>query len=147
MILIIDTKTLLYKYSVSTFSQVSVTLEVEREASLLVVRILVPMLFLLAMSWATFVINAHQLVPRFAAGFIGFLSIVSVKTAAIADAPVIAAAAEISWFDVFFLYTTVVIGCAVLNVILGDAILQKYGHMLVFFLSNRIHCIPNVIVP
>ena len=61
-----------------------------------------------------------------------FLTIINIKSAAIAEAPVIASSSEVSWFDIMVLYNTILIGASVLNVILGDYLLQHYGFFLLF---------------
>mmetsp|Transcript_58300 Transcript_58300/g.135720 ORF Transcript_58300/g.135720 Transcript_58300/m.135720 type:complete len:342 (-) Transcript_58300:174-1199(-) len=72
---------------------------VMRDASTFTLRILVPSIFLVVISWAGFYINPKTLMPRFASSFISFLALQTFKTNAQKLTP--ADAAMITWTDVY----------------------------------------------
>merc|ERR1711871_1789934 len=56
-------------------------LDIRRIPTMIVFRLLIPMTFLLIMSWSGFFINPKQLMPRFASAFISFLALQTFRTA------------------------------------------------------------------
>jgi hypothetical protein len=59
--------------------KVQIKLQVYRAPTLLIVRVMVPMVFLTMVSWTGFYIKIGQLMPRFASGFISFLALQALR--------------------------------------------------------------------
>jgi hypothetical protein len=81
-----------------------VRLAVKRAANLIVFRLVLPMSLLVMMSWSAFFINPKMLMPRFASGFISFLSLQVFRGQAVNQMPNEGHINAMSWIDVYLVF-------------------------------------------
>jgi hypothetical protein len=92
-------------------------LRVTRAWEVLLFRLLVPSCILVLISWAAFWISPKALMPRFASGFISFLSMQSFKTYAASLMPNNCKISTTTWIDIFISMGGILMGLSVIETV------------------------------
>lgn len=117
--------------SVKTEStQIMLTFSIARDSTILILRILVIVYLLMMMSWSGYIISPENVDARLTATFVSFLSVTSIKTAAISEVPQIANITEVSWLDLVTVFVVISVSLAAGNVIYALMLMEKYGRLL-----------------
>eukprot|EP00928_Gymnodinium_smaydae_P031455 TRINITY_DN23076_c0_g1_i2.p1 TRINITY_DN23076_c0_g1~~TRINITY_DN23076_c0_g1_i2.p1 ORF type:complete len:1061 (-),score=111.17 TRINITY_DN23076_c0_g1_i2:215-3397(-) len=101
------------------------TMKVRRAVDLNTIRILVPCCVLVMISWGGFWIKPAALMPRFASGFISFLSLQGFKTHAIQLMPNGGLIQGISWIDIFISFVGILMGLSVAQTVSAQYINER----------------------
>jgi hypothetical protein len=104
-------------------TKIDLEVGVARDPLTFMVRIIIPSMFLVIVSWAGFFISPKALMPRFASGFISFLALNTFKTNAMALMP--AAAGQITWIDCYMSCITFIVVFAVIENIYAQFVNER----------------------
>merc|ERR1711990_1442661 len=109
---------------------------VTRKYDITIFRLVAPMSMLVIMSWSGFFINPAKLMPRFASGFISFLSLNAFKGYAIKLMPKDGKINSMSWIDVYISIAGYLMVLAVLETVVTQFVFENVTRNLAYRLDT-----------
>ena len=109
-------------------------ISVSRNYIYFVIRVFVPSIILVVVSWSGFFIKPQLLMPRFASGFISFLALQSFIGTARKDMP--AKLKSLCWIDAYMTFIGVLMGLAVVENVSAQYIFEKFSESITMRLDQ-----------
>ena len=119
----------------------TITVEVTRNPTILLIRVVIPLVLLTVISWAGFYIRVAALMPRFASGFISFLALNSFKSTV--TSAMHTTMASVSWFEIALSIATFMMAFAVLENVTAEFINFGRGELV----ARTLDCFARIAFP
>jgi len=100
---------------------------VERATLLAFFRLIIPSVFLVVLSWAALWIAPSKLMPRFASGFITFLSLTGFKSIALDGLPNDGNIEGVAWIDIYISCVGIMMGLSVVTTVVSQYVLESFS--------------------
>jgi len=113
------------------YSTLTVTVNVFRATQLAFVRLFVPSVILVIVSWAGFWIRPGALMPRFASGFISFLTLQSFRQMVLTLMPNGGNINALSWADIYVSAVGALLGLSVVQTVTAQFINERFSPQVV----------------